>query len=109
MATLTGLFDLYEGDCYTFDFPEGFVLETKKGIKFECSRMSVYRYDEEDRNDRNYYFYEEGSQHWVAKDYYLTQESKSKVCAYLSNLISEGKIKTDKEGYIVQSYKKEAI
>jgi hypothetical protein len=69
--------------------------------------MSVYRYDEEDRNDINFYFYgTDPSSNWVAKSYYLTEESYSKVCDYLvKKLASEDKIKVSENGYIIKPYR----
>jgi hypothetical protein len=113
MATLTQIFDFNPGDYCEIKFPENFVLEYKVDIlnkenlaSFICERMSVYRYDEEDRDDLNFYFYgKDPKANWVTKSYYLTDESYHKVCDYLvEKLSSEGKIKV-KDGYIIQSYR----
>jgi hypothetical protein len=114
MATLSSIFDLYQGDYIKIDFPENFILEYKVDIlneeslaSFICTRMYVYRYDEEDRDDINYYFYGTNPKaQWVTKSYYLTKESYSKVCDYLTEkLAREGKIEIDKNGYIIKPYR----
>lgn len=112
MATLSSIFELNPGDYVTIKFPDNFVLDCQyskdQPIKsFICTRMSVYRYDEEDRNDTNYYFYGTNPKaQWVAKSYYLTKESYSKVCDYLvEKFASEGKIEIDKNGYIIKPYR----
>lgn len=110
MATLSCIFDLHQGDYIKINFPENFILEYQYSKEqpiesFICTRMSVYRYDEEDRDDTNYYFYgTDPKAQWVAKSYYLTKESYSKVCDYLvEKLSSEGKIKVE-NGYIIKPY-----
>lgn len=110
MATLSLIFDFNPGESCEIKFPENFVLECQyskdQPIKsFICTRMKVYRYDEEDRDDTNYYFYgTDPKAQWVAKSYYLTKESYSKVCDYLTKKLSEeGKIKVE-NGYVVQPY-----
>lgn len=110
MATLSLIFDFNPGDYATIKFPDNFVLEYQyskdQPIKsFVCTRMSVYRYDEEDRDDTNYYFFgTDPKANWVAKSYYLTKDSYSKVCDYLvEKLASEGKIKVE-NGHIIQPY-----
>lgn len=110
MATLSNIFDFNPGESCNIKFPENFILEyelNKGQIKdFICTRMFVYRYDEEDRDDTNYYFYgTDPKAQWVAKSYYLTKESYSKVCDYLvKKLAREGKIEIDKNGYIIKPY-----
>lgn len=113
MATLSNIFDFNPGEYCEIKFPENFILEYKVDIlneeslaSFICTRMSVYRYDEEDRDDTNYYFYGTDSKaQWVTKSYYLTKESYSKVCDYLvKKLAREGKIEIDKNGYVVKPY-----
>lgn len=113
MATLSNIFDFNPGDYCEIKFPEGFVLEYKVDIlnkenlaSFICTRMSVYRYDEEDRDDTNYYFYgEDPKANWVTKSYRLTDESYRKVCDFLVEKLSkEGKIKVN-NGYIIQPYR----
>lgn len=112
MATLSDIFDFNPGDFCEIKFPENFILEYKSDFlckentaTFVCTRMKVYRYDEEDRDDINFYFYgQNNSSNWVTKSYYLTEESYSKVCDYLvEKLSSEGKIKVE-NGYVVQPY-----
>lgn len=109
MATLSDIFDFNPGDYCEIKFPENFILEYRyskeqEAQSFVCTRMSVYRYDEEDRNDINYYFYGQNSSNWVAKSYYLTKESYSKVCDFLIEKLSkEGKIKVE-NGYIIKPY-----
>jgi hypothetical protein len=113
MATLSDIFDFNRGDYCQIDFPENFILEYKVDIlneenlaSFTCTRMSVYRYDEEDRDDINFYFYgKDTKSNWVTKSYYLTAESYSKVCDYLVEKLSqEGKIQV-KNGYVIKPYK----
>ena len=112
MATLSSIFDFDPGDYCQINFPENFILEYqyRKGqpIKsFVCTRMSVYRYDEDDRDDTNYYFYgTDPKANWIAKSYYLTNESYSKVCDYITKKLSEeGKIEINKNGFIVKPYR----
>ena len=114
MATLSLIFDFNPGESCEIKFPENFILEYKVDIlneeslaSFICTRMKVYRYDEEDRNDINYYFYGTNTKaHWVTKSYYLTRESYSKVCDYLTKKLSEeGKIKVSENGYVIKSYR----
>ena len=111
MATLSSIFDFDPGDYASIKFPENFILEYQRGKdqpiqSFICTRMSVYRYDEEDRNDINYYFYGINPKaNWIAKSYYLTRESYSKVCDYLTKKLSEeGKIKVNENGHVIQPY-----
>lgn len=112
MATLSDIFDFNPGDYAQINFPEGFVLEYKTDIlneeslaSFICTRMSVYRYDEEDRDDINYYFYGTNPKaQWVTKSYYLSKSSYKKVCDYLvEKLSSEGKIKVN-NGHVIKPY-----
>jgi hypothetical protein len=113
MVTLSDIFDFNRGDYCQIDFPENFILEYKVDIlneenlaSFTCTRMSVYRYDEEDRDDLNFYFYgKDPKSNWITKSYYLTAESYSKVCDYLVEKLSqEGKIQV-KNGYVIKPYK----
>lgn len=97
MATLSSIFDFNPGDYCEIKFPENFILEYKVDIlneeslaSFICTRMSVYRYDEEDRDDINFYFYGTNPKaQWVTKSYYLTKESYKKVCDYLVEKLSK--------------------
>jgi hypothetical protein len=107
---MTSIFHLYPGDYIKINFPENFVLEYRtskdKPIQsFVCTGMSVYRYDEEDRNDTNFYFYgADPKAQWITKSYYLTKESYDKVCDFLVEKLSkEGKIKV-KDGHVIQPY-----
>lgn len=95
--------DIYPGDTITVPFPEGFELECyqyKNGEqetrKFICTKLDVYQWDDDDRNDVCYYFYEPeesykaywGSNRWYShtcKDHDLTKESKEKVIDYIEN------------------------
>jgi hypothetical protein len=111
MATLSELFNFEPGDYCEITFPENFILEYKVDIlnkeniaSFVCTRMIVYRYDEEDRDDTNFYFYGNQKSNWVTKSYYLTKESYSKVCDFLVEKFSkEGKIKIE-NGYVIKPY-----
>ena len=112
MATLSSIFDFNPGDYAQINFPENFILEYQYSKEqapqsFVCTRMSVYRYDEEDRDDTNYYFFgTDPKANWVAKSYYLTAESYSKVCDYLTKKLSEqGKIIVDENGIIIKPYR----
>lgn len=96
MATLSDIFNFNPGEYCQIKFPENFVLEYKTDIlneeslaSFICTRMTVYRYDEEDRDDTNFYFYGKNPKdNWVTKSYYLTKESYDKVCNYLIEKLS---------------------
>lgn len=113
MYALSSIFDLYPGESCEITFPENFVIEYKTDIlnkeslaSFICTRMTVYKYDEEDRNDINFYFYGKTPKaNWVTKSYYLSESSYKKVCDFLVKKLSkEGKIKV-KDGYIIQPYR----
>ena len=85
--------NMYPGDGISVNFPEGFELEytrwTPEGdkiIKFNCSELKVWYWDEDDHRCKDYYYHEAGNDSWTCKEYSLTKESKEKVWAYLRTL-----------------------
>jgi hypothetical protein len=77
------------GDSYTVIFPENFELEYKNFqgelIKFTCSRMHAWYWDDDDHRCLDKYFYEVGGTGWVSKWWHLTEESRKKVQDFLEN------------------------
>jgi hypothetical protein len=72
------------------EFPEGFILEASEynwrtgeteKVKFECCRLNVYFWPEEDHWGRVYYYYTPGRDQWFTK--YISSESEKKVKEYL--------------------------
>jgi hypothetical protein len=86
------------GDNIVITFPEGFELERydfeegKKVLKkFDCTKLNVYHWDEDDHWCVDFYFYEpketfKGSiYNWTCKMHDLSDGSKEKVKEYLKN------------------------
>ena len=83
-------------------FPEGFELECHlyrggeaKLVKFNCAKLNVYYWDDDDHRCIDYYYYESEDDYkaryndkWyshICKDSDLTKESRAKVEEYLKN------------------------
>ena len=80
------------GDSINVKFPEGFELEYtrwtpggEKLIKFNCSELKVWYWDEDDHRCKDYYYYPSGDgvNNWACKQRSLTEESQKKVWEYL--------------------------
>ena len=81
------------GDSITVNFPEGFELEYTKWtpdgnttVKFNCIKLNVWYWDEDDHCCKDHYYYEVGKDSWTCKQRSLTDESKEKVWVYLRSL-----------------------
>jgi hypothetical protein len=95
MTYLHVISDMYPGDSVIVNFPEGFELEYTKWtpdgdviVKFNCAKLNVWYWDEDDHCCKDYYYYPVGDcvNSWTCKQRSLTEESKKKVWVYLSSL-----------------------
>lgn len=94
--------DVYPGESVDVYFPEGFELECHlyrggeaKLVKFNCAKLNVYYWDDDDHRCIDYYYYESEDDYkaryndkWyshICKDSDLTKESRAKVEEYLKN------------------------
>lgn len=84
------LLNMTTGSSFEIDFPENFELEythgcggNKETVKFICSSMHAWYWDDDDHCCLDYYFNEPGKDNWTCKLYYLTPESREKVADYI--------------------------
>lgn len=91
MNYLTAIREMRPDDSIDVNFPKGFMLTYRKGFndeltEFECSRLSVYFWDEDDHWGKSYYYYSPNKSSWTCKEYALTKESEEKVKQYLKSI-----------------------
>ena len=82
--------DMRPSDSLTIYLPEDFVLEYERGYgesikkyKFECNKIELEYWDDDDHKSLEYYFNTPGESQWVCKLSYLTPDSFEKVKDYL--------------------------
>jgi hypothetical protein len=84
------IYNMRPGEGLKVYLPENFILEYEMGYgenrrkeKFECNRIELWYWDEDDHECLDYYFHTPGEHNWVCKLYYLTKDSYGKVMDYL--------------------------
>lgn len=82
--------DMRPSDSLTIYLPEDFVIEYERGYrenlktyKFECNKIELEYWDDDDHRILAYYFHTPGEKGHVCKLYDLTPESFEKVKDYL--------------------------